>query len=916
MISALFLLSIRRRTVVFVTVALITLVTGAGLTELKIDTSFNTLIPSEEPERLVYQRVMDEFGSDNKTVVYVRDAKLWSPEKLTQLDQMVRGLKQIPAVIRVDSVFNLRTIEGTLDEAGGDPLVNSRPVLEGIPANEMESEQARARAIENPLYLGNLFSKDGSVTAIVVTVQDKEDRENFSVEIYHQLEAVLGSHADDFERLFQVGPPRINAELRNSLTSDFALLGPLSALVLVLAILFFMRNVLAAIIPVVTSGLAIVWTFGVMGWTGVPLNILSAMIPSLIIVIGSTEDTHMIASYFRGLVMGRDTDDAQERRFAIDYMARHTGLPMILTIFTTALGFGSNLFGDILLIYHFAIASTMAIIFNGVVTVLVVPALLAQFGKLKQEEKDVATSNTLPDHIINTFRISQDKFPIYTLVFTFFLCVFFTYQASHLYVTNDPLSYFPEDRPLIQETKQIHEDLAGIKVFFVALESEKEKAFLEPQNLRKLSQIQEFMAKQGVFDTSLSIADHLKYVNQEFQGGISGGSLPPTRQLVAQYLMFFHRSELETYVSHDYSRANIVVRHNLGDSHTLNKHIQELKEAVAQISGSDIEAMVVGENLLVNHAAEQLMISQVKALSLLLSLIFIIMSIMFTSFKGGAIAMIPSIIPIVLMFGIMGLLGIPLNPGTAMVAVIAVGIAVDGTIHLLARYNELCRRTSDYEGAVRQAVQEVATPLIVSSLALSLGFGILLFSNFTVVAQFGALAATTMLISIFANLLITPIIMARIRLVGLYQIIAMKVDQAVLEKSPLFADMTGYQRRKAILISEIHEFEEGEKLVAQGDFGRNMYMILEGAADVVRTDEGESRKLAELNAGDVFGEVGYIQEIERTADVIATAPVAALNFDYNRMQKDLKYFPHIVAKLNFNISSILGTRLADVLAQR
>ena len=87
--------------------------------------------------------------------------------------------------------------------------------------------------------------------------------------------------------------------------------------------------------------------------------------------------------------------------------------------------------------------------------------------------------------------------------------------------------------------EQIHEDLAGIKVFFVALESEKEKAFLEPENLRKLSQIQAFMAKQAVFDTSVSVADHLKYVNREFQGGLSEGSLPPTRQLVAQYLLFF-----------------------------------------------------------------------------------------------------------------------------------------------------------------------------------------------------------------------------------------------------------------------------------------------------------------------------------------------------------------------------------------
>ena len=170
-----------------------------------------------------------------------------------------------------------------------------------------------------------------------------------------------------------------------------------------------------------------------------------------------------------------------------------------------------------------------------------------------------------------------------------------------------------------------------------------------------------------------------------------------------------------------------------------------------------------------------------------------------------------------------------------------------------------------------------------------------------------------MLISIFANLLITPIIMSRIRLVGLYQIIAMKVDPAVLESSPLFANMTNYERRKAILISEIHEFEVGEKLVTQGDVGRNMYMILEGAASVERHDGDTTRLLAELEAGQVFGEVGYIRAIERTADVVAKTPVSALNFEYDRMQKDLKFFPNIVAKLNFNISGILGERLADVL---
>ena len=91
-----------------------------------------------------------------------------------------------------------------------------------------------------------------------------------------------------------------------------------------------------------------------------------------------------------------------------------------------------------------------------------------------------------------------------------------------------------------------------------------------------------------------------------------------------------------------------------------------------------------------------------------------------------------------------------------------------------------------------------------------------------------------------------------------------------------------------------------------------MYLILSGQAEVVRRDDGEERTLATLNPGAVFGEIGYIREAERTADVRATTPISALRFDYEKMQNDLKFFPNIVAKLNFNISYILGERLADM----
>ena len=884
-----------------------TLLAAAGLPKLEVDTGMDSLIPASDPSRLIYQQVIGEFGSDNKTIIYIKDNELWTPEKLSILEGLHRKVERIKNVTSVDSLFNLHTVHGK------DGKIESMPVLSEVPTTREEALAAKKRALANPLYLGNFFSDDGNVLAMIVSVINLEEDQDFSRKIYQKLETLLSENRGDFEKIIQVGPPRINAELKRRLFDDFKLLGPLSAVILFISILFFMGSGLSAFIPVVTSGLAIIWTFGMLGWVGIPLNILSAMLPSLIIVIGSTEDTHMMASYFRGL----ENNVGNSRDKAVHYMARHIGVPLVLTVLTTTLGFSSNMFSSIDLIQHFAFASTFAMLANGVVTILVVPLLLSVYGPERNiRVVDDRESNRLPDGILRVFRYFQDNYPVPVLLFTAVMCAFFIYHASKLHVTNDPLSYIPSSSALIKDIKRIHDDLAGIKIFFIRLDTNKVNAFQRPVNINKLVKIQRFIDEQGVFDRSTSLADHLAFANREFRGEYAELALPETRQLVAQYLMFFHRSDLDSYVSHDYSQANIVVRHNINDSHTLNVYISELQEIVRDIAGSEIKANIISKNLMVNQAAESLMVAQVKALTLLLALIFLIMSAMFTSFRGGAIAIVPAIIPIAMMFGVMGYLNIPLNPGTAMVAVIGIGIAIDGTIHLLARYNELCRRTSDYIGAVNTAVKEEATPLIVSSISLSFGFGILLLSNFTVVAQFGALAAATMLFSIYANLLITPIIMARVRLVGLHQIIGMSIDKKVLEESPLFKNMSNYQRRKAVLISELNEFDEGNILVEQGTIGREMYLILSGEAEVIRHDGvGKSHKLATLLPGAIFGEIGYIRETDRTADIKALTKISALRFDYNRMQKDLKFFPNIVAKLNFNISYILGERLADMVSQ-
>jgi hypothetical protein len=177
------------------------------------------------------------------------------------------------------------------------------------------------------------------------------------------------------------------------------------------------------------------------------------------------------------------------------------------------------------------------------------------------------------------------------------------------------------------------------------------------------------------------------------------------------------------------------------------------------------------------------------------------------------------------------------------------------------------------------------------------------------------LATAAITVALLANLLITPLVISRIRLVGLYEILAMSMQREALIESPLFHGMSNYQIRKTILISELCKYQDADCLIQQGTRGRSMYLVVSGQLEVVRRDDAGGRRQALLGPGDVFGEIGFVNSTYRTADVRALGAVTALRFDFDRMESDLMFFPHIMAKLNLNISGILGRRLAEVVEE-
>lgn len=884
---------------------LVSLLAASGISRVTIDTGPDRLQPREGQERPAYLQVAREFGSDNRSFILLRDEQLWTPAKLQALEHLHHELLQLPFVERIDDLFTTRSVQSV------EGQLQSQPLLLAAPGSAADAERARLAAQDDPIAARNIVSADGKVLAIGVSVREREQNSS-GLEINAALEGVLAPAREHFPSLVQVGPSRIEAELRQSLMRDLGVLAPASVLVLLVTVFGFFRSAFAAATALVVVALSLLWAFGMAGHAGIPLNLLFAMLPSLVAVFGGVVTMQMISGYHHGLNLDTEPNFDEKRRRATEAMVRKPGTPILLLVLTTALGFACTALSGIPMASDFGLVAAFAILANALITVLLIPLLYAAFGPRQGRQQPFSAAGWFSRRMAHFSGMLQLRPAQWVLTFAAVLFAVLVQQSAGLRVSNDPLSFFREDRPLVQESQRMQEEVAGAKVFYITLDTRAEGSFRDPGNLQRLADIQAFIAKQQVFDRSLSLADIVSQTNQQAAGGrLEAYRIPPSRKLISQYLLLQPARYLDPYVSHDFRRANIVVRHNVRDSSALNRHIRELRKAVAHYAGPGMATAVVGENLLINAAAEPLLRGQAAALAALLIFGFAAVSLMFTSVKGGFIALLPGVLTILALLGTMAIMGIPLSAGTMMVTVVVIGIGIAGTMHLFSRYTELCRGASNYDTVVIETVKQESAPMIAVSLMLAAGFGVLLLSEFAPVAQFGALAAGAMLFSVLANLLITPL-MSRIRLVGLYEILAMSMPREALEGSLLFHGMSAYQIRKTILLSELREYRDGEHLIEQGTMGRSMYLVVEGQIEVVRHDGAVRVRRALLGPGEVFGEIGFVHEAYRTADVRALGAVSVLRFDHERLQKDLALFPHIMAKLNFNISGILGKRLAEM----
>jgi predicted RND superfamily exporter protein len=872
-----------------------------------VDSSTEGMMIEGDPAKDYYQETLKKFGSDNVTVVFIQDKDLFTPAKLATMQKLVDALQDIKGVSRVESLFSVTNFKGV----GGS--LETNPLLDGVPRTLEEAKQARADALRNPNLLGLLISKDGTATAINLFIDvDHADRD-FNSKFSRQVDKVLAQGQADFSKIFQIGISFTRRTIADSILGDQVRLVPLAVIILILTIVLALRSLTSGLMPVCTAGVSTIWTFGFMSMADIPLNVLTVIVPSLLMVIGSTEDIHMVSEYLEGM-----EETGGDRAASIRLMADKLGLAVFFTAITTLLGFASIIYNDITMLVQFGIVASFSLFVNPLITFTLGPALLYLAGPkrtAKHEEKkgfsEAVFAAIANGALILVNHPTAKKVVIVALAGITLLCALTTLWVK---VDNDFMGYFKKDSDIRVRFDTLRASLAGANTFIIRITSGTPGTFKQAASLAQVAAVEEYLQGKGWFEKTQSLADQISLIHREMNDGDPKFyRVPESSDLISQYLLFLRRDEISRFVTSDFSEVAILVRHSVVSSSQINGILPEMDRDIKKILNPHFKFAFTGEYILINKAAESLIWNSVGSLGFTLFVVFLCMYFLFWSFKAGLLSLVPNIFPIIVNFGLMGILNIPLNVGTAMVADIAIGIAVDDTIHFMTRYNREMRLLQNGKLAVEACIRSEIRPIICSSLALALSFAMLGVSNYVPVIQFGLLSAEVMVVAIVGELLITPILLQNTQLITLWDMIGLKLQKEVIEGSKFFKGLSTGQIKKVVLLGRILEKKEGELAITQGEPGSSMHLLLEGEAEVVGRDPDTGRKmiLAQLKPGDIFGEIALVEPGPRSADVRAVRPLKYLEIDWEGLKRVQRVYPRIGGHLFLNLSRILGQRLVQ-----
>jgi len=728
---------------ILIAALLITIVCAYHLPKLQFQTSIYDLAIEDLSETVRYESFKEEFGSDEIIFVVAKAENIFAPATFEKIELLAQALSEVKGIRRVISLPGIRK---DMDLTGRWNLADFEKLVAPV-----------------TLFQRNLISADRKKTVITLLLEDIEMKD----EVIPAIEKIIAQEQDGLS-LYQIGMPLVSQALADYTEKDFLHLPPITFLLMAVILFFLFRNLLGVLVPTSAVFVALIWTFSIIAWSGTPISMLTMIVPIIVIAVGTAYCMYILAEYLDSAAKSDSPREASLLCFT------HVGFPTSLAVVTTIIGLGSLVLNKISAIREFAIFSCVGILSLLIILLAVIPAVLALVPLPRKKEKRASKDllHGLLARII-TLNLRHQRLTLPLIACISLVSFIGIYKVK---VEANPVDYFKEDTPISRHFHDIYRDMAGSFPLNVVLDSKQEDFFEEPDNLHLISRLQQFFDSLEGVDKTISFVDYLKLINYATNEYKKEYYILPeesfeVRMLMNSYISMLGHDMFERFLNNEISKTNIILRTHISNS----KDFLLIKEKILGYLQTNLPEYfsfeVTGFGIVISQSSHLLTKGQVKSISLTLVLIFAVMLLLFLSGKAALIALIPNCFPIVINFGLMGWLGIELSIATSLIACIAIGLAVDDTIHYLVRYNSEFKKDMDKDRALHDTIRSVGKPIIFTTLTIGVGFSILMFSHFKPTAVFGLLMVVTMISALIGDLLILPALMLHVELVTAWDLV-------------------------------------------------------------------------------------------------------------------------------------------------
>lgn len=880
---------------------------------IRLDSSVESLLPQHDPENQYYAEVRRLFGSDEVGVIGVVADDVYTPAVLQKIKRLTEEVQKVDGVERVLSLAN--AVDPVAD------VVEPPLLMPHIPTSPAALDELKKKVADRPIYLKNLVSPDGRAAAINIFFVNMETDEFIRRGIDQAIQAIVERERGP-EQLYCTGLPHFKVYSTTAMWKDLRLFLPLT-LFLIMGVLFLcFRSVRGVLLPTATVVVSLIWTLGVMVLAGSRLSIGSIALPPLVLVLGTAYSLHVVAEYYELARPGRPVGDV------VLETLRTTTPPLSMAAFTTVIGFLSLVVNQIVSIRELGLYASVGITTAFVLSVVLVPAFLMLLRLPTRRQAAFSPGLSAALRAMGELSI-RHRGAVITVGVLVALLSF--WQMFSIQVDSNFQSFFRPHDPIRQATEAVNRHLAGSMAFYVVVDGNEPDIMKKWDTLRRMKDLQLYLDSLPGVEKTISFVDYCEMLDRGAQQGGEGeifvspeGEIIDAPRPGAQTTFWENPDQLRAVmqlvagspksfslvVSPDFSRANILVRTTLSRSSDIAATAERIQAFARAHFPPELRVRPTGNLILLTRTTDDIISGQIESLALTAGVIFVLMATMFLSVRVGIMAMVPNLFPILVFFGLMGTTGAVLNFGTNIIAAIALGIAVDDTIHLMTRLSAEIRATANQEVALLRTLSTVGKPALYASLIFFLGFLTLSLSTFVPIQEFGLLSAATMVVGLVSEIALLPALLATTPIITLWDLVYLRLGKDPHKTIPLFEGLRPIQAKIVTLMGQLKTFARGQRIIRQGEVGNEMYVLINGAADVYIN----AVYIRTLRRGDVFGEMGLIRHHERTADVVATEDVEVIAVNERFLSRMQRRYPRIGAKIFLNIAKILSDRLQD--AQR